>query len=268
VYGYENIKAVLPLIAKEKPAVNKSFFYTEKIRQVLISLGFSEVYTYTLRDKGEVELENPLAKDKAFMRANLADGIRESLELNAHNAPLLGLDIVKIFEIGTVFIKGGEKTSLALGVKHKKAKEMLEQALSILKQVIPDMQGDLKDSVIEINFDQAIQALPAPDVYELLSEETLKTYQPFSLYPFVLRDIALWVPESVDEKSILALIKQEAGGLLVRVDLFDTFKKEERVSYAFHLVFQSKEKTLTDAEVGDVMNHIVALMQKEGWEVR
>ncbi len=268
VYGYENIKAILPPAPKDKPVINKNFYYAQKVRTALAGLGFSEVYTYTLRPKGEVELENPLAKDKAFMRANLADGIRESLELNAHNAPLLGLDIVKIFELGTVFKKEGEHTSLALGVKHKKAKEMLEQALSILKQVIPDIQGDVKDSVIEIHFDQAIQALPEPDAYELLPEETAKTYRPFSPYPFVLRDIALWVPESVDDKTILALIKQEAGGLLMRADLFDTFKKDGKISYAFHLVFQSKEKTLTDAEVGGIMDRITSTLKKEGGEVR
>jgi phenylalanyl-tRNA synthetase beta subunit len=271
VYGYENIKAVLPLMPKEKSPVNKSFYYAEKVRHVLAELGFSEVYTYTLRDKGEVELENPLAKDKAFMRANLADGIRESLELNAHHAPLLGLDAVKIFEIGTVFnppAGGGEHMSLAFGVKNKKAKEILEQALNMLKQVIPGIQGDTKDSVIEIHFDQAIQALPEPDAYESLPEETLKTYQPFSLYPFVLRDIALWVPEAVMESKIIELIKQQGGDLLVRVDLFDTFKKDGKISYAFHLVFQSKEKTLTDAEVGGIMDRITSTLKKEGGEVR
>lgn len=268
VYGYENIKAVLPLVPKEKPALNKNFYYAQKVRKVLVGLGFSEVYTYTLRSKGEVELENPLASDKAFMRASLADGIRESLELNAHSAPLLGLDAVKIFEIGTVFKKEGEHMSLALGVKHKKAKEILEQALNILKQVLPDMQGDTENYVIEINFDQAIQVLPVPEAYELLSERALKTYQPFSSYPFVLRDIALWVPENIEQKEIIDLITQQAGDLLVRVDLFDTFKKEERISYAFHLVFQSKTKTLTDVEVGEVMNSIVNQMQQEGWEVR
>lgn len=268
VYGYENIKAVLPLVPKEKPAVNKSFYYAQKVKKALADLGFSEVYTYTLRDKGEVELENPLATDKAFMRANLADGIREALVLNTYNAPLLGLVAVKIFEIGTVFKKEGEYMSLALGVKHKKAKEILEQTLDTLKQAIPAIEGDSKDGVIEINFDQAIQALPAPDAYELLSEETAKTYQPFSLYPFVLRDIAVWVPENIEEKNILNLITQQAGDLLVRADLFDTFKKDGRISYAFHLVFQSKEKTLTDVEVSEVMNSVVNQMQKEGWEVR
>ncbi len=273
VYGYENIKAVLPSAPKDKPVVNKQFYYSEKIRQTLVELGFSEVYTYTLRDKGEVELENPLAKDKAFMRACLSDGIRQSLELNAHNAPLLALDTVKIFEIGTVFTKDGEHMSLALGVKNvrvkkPKAEEILAQALEMLRQEIPDIQGDDKDGVVEMNVDQALQGLPVPDTYDTGEQKSLARYEPFSSYPFVLRDIALWVPEVVTENKILELIKKEASDLLVRADLFDTFKKDGRVSYAFHLVFQSKEKTLTDGEVGDIMNRIVASMQKEDWEVR
>ena len=163
--------------------------------------------------------------------------------------------------------------SLELGVKNvrvkkPKAEEILAQALEMLRQEIPDIQGDDKDGVVEMNIDQALQDLPVPDTYDTWEQKSLARYEPFSSYPFVLRDIALWVPEVVTENKILELIKKEASDLLVRADLFDTFKKDGRVSYAFHLVFQSKEKTLTDGEVGDIMNRIVASMQKEDWEVR
>ncbi|MCX6719250.1 MAG: hypothetical protein NTZ38_02645, partial [Candidatus Taylorbacteria bacterium] len=59
-----------------------------------------------------------------------------------------------------------------------------------------------------------------------------------------------------------------ANDLLARHSLFDTFKKEGKVSYAFRMIFQSMEKTLTDTEVNGVMEKINGEVKKEGWEVR
>jgi len=56
---------------------------------------------------------------------------------------------------------------------------------------------------------------------------------------------------------------------LKRCDLFDTFKKTGRVSYAFRLVFESEEKTLTDAEVNAVMDEMAAALNAiPEWRVR
>jgi hypothetical protein len=41
----------------------------------------------------------------------LTDGLKASFEMNRLNAPLLGIDAVKIFEIGTVFKKDKEEIS-------------------------------------------------------------------------------------------------------------------------------------------------------------
>ena len=60
----------------------------------------------------------------------------------------------------------------------------------------------------------------------------------------------------------------KAEALLTRYSLFDTFKKEGKVSYAFRMVFQSMEKTLTDDEVNSVMTAIYEALKGKGWEVR
>ena len=59
---------------------------------------------------------------------------------------------------------------------------------------------------------------------------TLGVYKPFSIYPFILRDIALFAEEG-KEKEILTIIKTEAGPLLFRADLFDVFTKDGKTSY-------------------------------------
>jgi phenylalanyl-tRNA synthetase beta chain len=59
-----------------------------------------------------------------------------------------------------------------------------------------------------------------------------------------------------------------AGPLLVRHALFDTFIKDGRTSYAFRLVFQATDRTLTDEEVNRVMDELYAVAKNNGWEVR
>ncbi len=276
VYGYKNIEALLPDVPEEKAKINKRHFYTEKIQNYLFNLGYSEVLTYTLKDKGEVELENPLASDKAFMRTNIKDGILEALELNAQNAPLLGIDAVKIFEIGTVFTKDGERNSLAIGVKAVVGKQtklenvLREDVKLLLKELDSNAEIKIADGVYEIILDNIIKLLPDPTHYEKpMSWNVDARYSKWSQFPFVLRDIAVWAPKDVPEEDVLKIIQDNGTELLIRTDKFDEFEKDDKISHAWHLVFQSKEKTLTDSEIGEIMKNITdALNAKNSWEVR
>ena len=95
-------------------------------------------------------------------------------------------------------------------------------------------------------------------------------YTPVSTYPFMLRDIAVWVPDSAGKgEDIVTLVQEKGGTIFVRADLFDTFTKDGRTSYAYHLVFQSHEKTLSDDEVNIIMQAVTdELNGREGWSVR
>ena len=79
----------------------------------------------------------------------------------------------------------------------------------------------------------------------------------------------MWVPQN--EKSfseVVQIFGEYSQGLLRHVDLFDQFQKGERISYAFHLVFQSFDRTLTDAEVNLIMETISKAVATKGFEVR
>ena len=49
---------------------------------------------------------------------------------------------------------------------------------------------------------------------------------------------------------------------------FDVFKKDGKISYAFRLVFQSPERTLTDDEINKIMNAVTEELSSNGFEVR
>ena len=92
----------------------------------------------------------------------------------------------------------------------------------------------------------------------------------WSLFPFIARDVAVWVPEEVESSKVYKVIEENAGEMVVRgPELFDEFKKDGKVSYAFRMVFQSFERTLTDQEVNDIMTKITnKIKENKGWQVR
>lgn len=274
--GYDKVPAV-PLQKSNVPVgVNKTFFYANKIRNILVQEGFSEIYTSSFAGTGKVAVENPIAFDKGFLRSDLKDNMLKSLDLNLKNAPLLGSEIVKVFEIGKAFKKPTEeKMFLTIGVCGKKAKDLAEKTLDELGERLGSKtKGDVKQvgdkTVIEIDFSDLTEKLPEPKDYE----DTLATkmdgvaYRKISPYPFIVRDVALWVQEDVDGETVLEILKEKSGELLARIGLFDVFKKDGKISYAFRLVFQSQDKTLTDGEINSIMDEIYAELGKRGWQVR
>mgnify|MGYP001577533902 CR=1 FL=1 len=84
----------------------------------------------------------------------------------------------------------------------------------------------------------------------------------------MLRDIAMWAGAGITQEEILALIRAEGGYLLVRDRLFDVFTKDSKTSYAFNLVFQSHERTLSDIEINEVMARMTTALTAKGLEVR
>ncbi len=243
IYGYEHIEAKIPETT-QAPEVNKIYYWSEMLRSKFVECGFTEVYTYALRAKGEVELANPLASDKAFLRSNLSDGVKDALELNKKNKDLLGLKEIKIFEIGTVFNKDNEQINVCFATE-KEIKEMT------IEEAVKDMKIADTGELPEFN----------------VSENVYKAISP---YPFIVRDIAVWIPEQTNSGEIVEMIKADSGELLVKGPTqFDQFTKEGRTSYAFRMVYQSMDRTLTIEEVNEIITRITEKMNaKEGWKVR
>lgn len=274
IYGYEKITPVVP--SPQKPAgINKRFYYAEKIRKFLLERGFSEVYTSSFRGEGNVELASAVASDKNFLRQNLTKNLADVLTRNFHNAPLLGLSSVNVFEIGTVFDGKKEIYTLAFaswmgegGKREGAAKAYLAETKTELEEVLGTNLGvqlpSYGGTAFEADFGSLLSSFPDPVAYENLELKTSEVaYKPFSQYPFILRDIALWVPANlgVELPSVEAAIRGEAGALLVRLDHFDSFEKEGKVSHAFHLVFQSFDRTLSDSEINEVMQKVVSKLE-------
>jgi phenylalanyl-tRNA synthetase beta subunit len=251
VYGYDKVTPQAPKI-EFTPKINEDFAKIQYARNKLISEGYNEVMTYSFCNKGKVQVLAS-ASDKKYLRENLTDGLKDSINLNNLNSPFLGLDAVKIFEIGTVFLGETEEIHIAYGDKKKINEVTLNEYCNefSIENYGAFALGDIGQGTHDASNFQS------------------RTFQMWSLYPFIARDIALWADENVSPESIQKTIKENAGELLIKEPrLFDTFKKEGKVSYAFRLVFQSKQKTLTDEEVAIPMAKITEKLVSNDFVIR
>ena len=83
------------------------------------------------------------------------------------------------------------------------------------------------------------------------------------------RDIAVWLPESAASSELVSLIKKNGTELLQgEPRLFDRFTKDGRTSYAYRIVFQAFDRTLTDDEVNPIMDIIYSECKNNNWEIR
>ncbi len=120
------------------------------------------------------------------------------------------------------------------------------------------MMGELHPLVVEnyglqMGNDQAVMGAEL-DVDAII--ENLPFAYPFagiSQYPAVREDLALVVDKSVSATAVSEAIRRAGGFLLKEVELFDLYEGEQlpagKKSLAYHLTFQSPDKTLTDKNV-------------------
>jgi phenylalanyl-tRNA synthetase beta chain len=281
LHGLDKISGA-PLSGEIKIEVNPEFYLTQKIRKMFTNLGFTEIYTYAFTDQGEFEIENPLASDKKFLRANLLTGMEIALSKNFKYLDLVGEEDVKHFEIGRVFIKAVESLHISFGIKYSKGKKNGEQnadqdvadAIHMLEKEFHYSVGNVSivGGVAELDLTPVLQKLHVPDKYPDgfwdLKEEKIE-YKPISPYPFAIRDVAVFVPNETPAEKVEELIKKNLNDNVVRFSIFDKFTKGDKTSYGYRLVFQSREKTLTDEEINAVMNPIYkSLKAEEGFEIR
>jgi phenylalanyl-tRNA synthetase beta chain len=83
-------------------------------------------------------------------------------------------------------------------------------------------------------------------------------------FPEVERDLAIIVPEATPAATVEAFIVDRCGGLLRDVRLFDIYRgvplAGDRKSLAFRLRFGAADRTLTEAEVEEVVADVVAAL--------
>ena len=273
--GYDTVPSIAPtnnLWAKMRHWVssgsngnNEMFAKRLAVLQALQKIGFSEVMTSSFCNKGAVCVAYPVAKDKGCLRTSLRPGIEEALKQNAYNGELLGLDSIRITEIGSVFAKNGEIVHLALGMQETLGRKKSDTADTEKEiQRVLGISGGFENGVWEVPLDEVRMHGHGGTVSSIKG----KQYTPPSKYPFVLRDVAMFVPSGTETATVEKILQEHGGTYLRQINLFDAFKKDGKQSYAFRLVFQSDTETLDDTTVNTQMDTIYQTLKQNNYEVR
>jgi phenylalanyl-tRNA synthetase beta chain len=116
----------------------------------------------------------------------------------------------------------------------------------------------IKQSVVYISFDLMV-LLSAYQNHKVVYKEVSK-------YPSIERDLALVIPQQTTYESISNCIKEAKLAALKDTRVFDIFESEKlgvnKKSVAINFIFNGDDKTLTDAEIDDMMKKMISSFEK------
>jgi len=141
-----------------------------------------------------------------------------------------------------------------------------QKEIGFLGIIAPQITTNLK-----LKGSVAVFSLNIQELLPLVAKE--RQYQPISRFPAVLRDLAVLVPRQTRVSEVMNVMHASGIKLIENIDLFDMYEGEHipegQKNLAFHIIYQSKERTLTAKEADSAHQKIISALQKNpAWEVR
>jgi len=106
----------------------------------------------------------------------------------------------------------------------------------------------------------------------LLLERKPPAYRPISRFPAVERDLALLVPLDCPAERVEQLLRSQGGELLESLGLFDLYEGKSlpagHRSLAYSLTFRAQERTLTEAEIEELIANMEKALLEIGVNLR
>jgi phenylalanyl-tRNA synthetase beta chain len=98
-------------------------------------------------------------------------------------------------------------------------------------------------------------------------------YTPIPKYPFIDRDVAVVVDESLPAATVMGYMKAYPTDLIEDISIFDFYKgkniPEGKKSLAFTIRYRANDRTLTDSEIEELHGKLIAyITEKTGGVVR
>ncbi|MFH1367396.1 MAG: phenylalanine--tRNA ligase subunit beta [Patescibacteria group bacterium] len=271
IYDYNKLKPTY-LKGTLKPVdLPKSLIWENKIKDMLVAAGLSEVYNYSfygedlarkfnLNPENHFKLANPMNPEQVLMRQSLVPLLIKNLELNKGGS---------LFEIGHTFA-AKEETKLALAVfgqdaffRLKGLADLIGYKLNLDKDIFaklfklaplsPALTSTFKFikpvAYLEVNLNELIR-----------NAKDKPAFVKPNKYPAMIRDISFFKPKEITYQTVENEIKG-VSGLITGLEVFDRFEKEGQISLAIRITFQSLDRTLKSEEVDEVMEKIYQLME-------
>ncbi len=302
IYGYENIEQVFPCAQLNPPEESRSRMLEKRCLEEMKALGFMETYSYTFINenmaqsfgyKGLQEMEKPVSLEYKYLRPSLIPGMLRNVGENEKITEELCF-----FELGRVFSGVKERNMLSaasfpadflqmkgkinlllekLGVEDVSYLSSSSKTLCNSAEIKSGKEtiGVVGEVSVGVKKDMGVKSSVV--VFELeiekLQFKEKEAYNPIRRFPGALRDISVLVPSETKYVEVEKKIKREGGKLLREISLFDLYEGEEipqgKKSFAFRLLFQASNKTLSSEEVNKICDKIIkSLDSMPEWKVR
>ncbi len=264
-----------------------------------------EANMFTTKQNENIKILDPLTEERNSLRQSLITSLYKTYEYNIsrYNKDISIFEIAKVFYKNNENYK--EEKTLAclmsgqyyLGLEQKNVdfyiiKGVCEELLDYLgyngrysfiadKQKLPEELHPGKSAIISVNNDtvgiigRVTPQISKEEVYvmeinldKLLEKKVGKMkYKEISKYPFVKKDLAILVENSIESQELLKTIKNGGGKLLQESKVFDVYTgtgvPEGKKSIAFSITFGADDRTLTDEEINKSMEKIIQNLQNK-----
>lgn len=286
IIGYDNFPKTLPVAPTptEKVAYAKDYGFEYEVKQILKGAGYSEIYTYSLVSETQLQklnltgtkVLNPISKDYEYLRPTLFGNILEAYKLNQSN-----FQTIKLFELGKEYqkdehywlsaITSGDKFLDAkgcvenilnnLGINYSIKPEVFDwlhpgrSAVILAESRILGLIGEINPAVLS-KFGVKGRAVYWALDYELLEKlaNLSRKYKPISLYPPIIEDLTLTIPEGTLVGEVISNIKQ-VSKLVNNVELVSIHER----NFSFRITYQDQTKNLTDKDIEPLRKKLKAL---------
>jgi phenylalanyl-tRNA synthetase beta chain len=291
-FRLEDVPFTLPKRREMFGTLTREQQLRRRVEEVLVGLGFAEIYTPSLLPDDETtwKLPEPIAIELTALRTSLLPSLVEAARKNVD----AGAEHIALFEISRVYLPDGELPNERLRVA-----AIAEGPFARARGVVEALYAALK---AEPRFERAEHQLlhpgkaartPAGIVGELhpralegewgafeldlgeLFAESLEpvTYEDVITFPAVRQDLAFTVDEDVSAGDLVDAAREAAGPDLKQIRVFDVYRGEQvgegKKSIAFSVAFQSAERTLSDEDAAALREKIAkALSERFGAVLR
>lgn len=322
IFGYDQIPSTLPTFSITPPPANALRLFERDVAALLVKeFAYTEVYNYSFVSERQIsrmgetaenylELDNPLSKEKPYLRRCLLLNLLENIEKNLPLHPELRLmEIGKVFQPEHVGLRAETKSDellprqdtyltavYACKKDHTPFVEM-RRIVEALARLVPGLtiaaptetrigrhpgrsadvlyRGSTAGSVYELHPQVADQygidarvGVVKLDLSAVATDDLKKNTNnmlKLSPFPSVKRDVALVVANTVTNRDIMShLLKVDP--LLTDVELFDVYRGatlgSDLKSLAYHLTYNSSERTLTISEVDVIQDKVEKMLVK------
>jgi phenylalanyl-tRNA synthetase beta chain len=291
-FRLEDVPFTLPVRRAMFGTLTREQQLRRRVEEVLVGLGFAEIYTPSLRpdDETDWKLPEPIAVELTALRTTLLPSLVEAAQRNVD----AGASRIALFEIARVYLSNGDLPNERLRVA-----AIAQGGFAYAKGVVEALYAALK---AEPRFERGEHPLFHPgkaarteagvlgelhpralegewgafelDLEHLFAESREPvTYEDVITFPALRQDLAFTVPEDVTAGELVEAAREAAGTELREIGVFDVYRGEQvgegKKSIAFRIAFQSPERTLSDDDAAALRERIVSrLADRFGAELR